>query len=176
MSVKSVESAPSPPCSTGGNAVGGSAAGSTVAGSGSGVASPNPFIPCEQLDNPLLVEVQGENGAYYHAHVRDVFKEEILLSFENDWQPRSRFPFSRIRLPPPPRNTEENAVVISPGQEIEVFSRASDQESCGWWRAMVKMIKGGFFVVDYLGWDTTYAEIVPARAPSAQKYSTLFIS
>merc|ERR1719361_455875 len=46
------------------------------------------------------------------------------------------------------------------GEEIEVFSRASDQESCGWWRAIIKMIKGDFHVVEYLGWETTYTEIV----------------
>ena len=46
-------------------------------------------------------------------------------------------------------------------QEIEVYSRASDQESCGWWRAVIKMIKGEFHVVEYLGWETTYTEIVP---------------
>jgi hypothetical protein len=34
---------------------------------------------------------------------------------------------------------------------FQVFSRASDQESCGWWRAIVKMIKGDFHVVEYLG-------------------------
>ncbi len=34
---------------------------------------------------------------------------------------------------------------------VQVFSRASDQESCGWWRAIVKMIKGDFHVVEYLG-------------------------
>ena len=44
----------------------------------------------------------------------------------------------------------------------QVFSRASDQESCGWWRAIVKMIKGDFHVVEYLGWETTYTEIVPS--------------
>ena len=43
-----------------------------------------------------------------------------------------------------------------------MFSRASDQESCGWWRAIVKMIKGDFHVVEYLGWETTYTEIVPS--------------
>ena len=45
------------------------------------------------------------------------------------------------------------------GEEIEVFSRASDQESCGWWRAVIKMIKGDFHVVEYLGWETTYTEV-----------------
>lgn len=29
-------------------------------------------------------------------------KAEILLGFEGDWQPASRFPMLRIRLPPPP--------------------------------------------------------------------------
>ena len=36
------------------------------------------------------VEVQGENSAYYRAHVVDVFENEILLRFEDDWQPPSR--------------------------------------------------------------------------------------
>ena len=45
----------------------------------------------------------------------------------------------------------------------QVYSRASDQESCGWWRAIVKMIKGDFHVVEYLGWETTYTEIVPSE-------------
>ncbi len=43
-----------------------------------------------------------------------------------------------------------------------MFSRASDQEACGWWRAIVKMVKGDFHVVEYLGWETTYTEIVPS--------------
>ena len=81
-------------------------------------------------------------------------------------------------------------------KNIQVYSRASDQESCGWWRAIVKMIKvewiaclfptlflfsfqcvhlfvpaisdsfstfqGDFHVVEYLGWETTYTEIVPS--------------
>ena len=45
---------------------------------------------------------------------------------------------------------------------LQVFSRASDQEPCGWWRAIVKMIKGDFHVVEYVGWETTYTEIVPS--------------
>jgi len=43
---------------------------------------------------------------------------------------------------------------------VEVYSRANEQDACGWWRALIKMIKGGFFVVNYLGWENTYEEIV----------------
>ena len=109
-------------------------------------------------DRLLLVEVQGENGAYYKAFVTDIFDEEIQLAFEKNWQPESKFPFSRVRLPPSTSGTPQ----YEQEQEVEVFSRASDQESCGWWRAIVKMIKGDFHVVEYLGWETTYTEIVPS--------------
>jgi len=108
----------------------------------------------------VLVEVQGQNGAYYKAYVTDVFEEdEIQLKFDMDWQPESKFPVSRVRLPPP---SPALPLEFTVGQEIEVFSRASDQESCGWWKALVKMIKGDFHVVDYLGWETKYTEIVPS--------------
>ena len=43
-----------------------------------------------RMNDKLLVEVQGENGAYYKAFVTDVFAEEIKLAFEHDWQPESR--------------------------------------------------------------------------------------
>ncbi len=84
------------------------------------------FLP----DDPLLVEVQGENGAYYKARVRDVFPDasEVLLCFERDWQPQSRFPLSRVRLPPP-HSLHMQPPHYTEGQEIEVYSRASDQVS-----------------------------------------------
>ncbi len=77
-------------------------------------------------DDALLVEVQGENGAYYKARVRDVFADsgEVLLCFERDWQPQSRFQLSRVRLPPP---LPAHVPHYQEGQEIEVYSRASDQ-------------------------------------------------
>jgi hypothetical protein len=71
----------------------------------------------------------------------------------------------RVRLPPPPigsSSQDGSASSVSrftEAEEIEVFSRASDQESCGWWRAVIKMIKGDFHVVEYLGWETTYTEV-----------------
>ena len=49
--------------------------------------------PTHDMDDPLLVEVQGENSAYYRARVADIFENEVLLRFEDDWQPASRFAF-----------------------------------------------------------------------------------
>ncbi|XP_043275840.1 synaptic functional regulator FMR1 isoform X3 [Venturia canescens] len=107
----------------------------------------------------LAVEVCGENGAYYKAYVTDVFEEEVQVAFDNDWQPESKFPFAQVRLPlkdgPKPEFQE--------GQEIEVLSRSNDQEVCGWWKAVIKMMKGGFLVVDYLGWECNYTEIVSSE-------------
>ena len=69
------------------------------------------------MSEKLLVEVQGENGAYYKAYVTEVCPEEIRLAFELDWQPESKFPFARVRLPPPaPPSPPE----FHTGQEIEV--------------------------------------------------------
>lgn len=123
------------------------------------------------MDDPLLVEVQGENSAYYRARVADIFENEVLLRFEDDWQPASRFAFSRVRLPPVAAGntssggggSSETAKEFKENEEVEVFSRASDQESCGWWRAVIKMYKGDFYVVEYLGWETTYTEIVASE-------------
>ncbi|XP_076348030.1 RNA-binding protein FXR1-like isoform X2 [Tachypleus tridentatus] len=109
----------------------------------------------------LAVEVCGENGAYYKAYVTNIHDDEVTVAFENDWQPESKFHFRRVRLPPVPLKEGEK-LELTEGQEIEVYSRANEQEACGWWRAVVKMTKGDFHVVEYLGWETTYTEIVPS--------------
>ncbi|XP_069669055.1 fragile X messenger ribonucleoprotein 1 homolog isoform X7 [Periplaneta americana] len=108
----------------------------------------------------LAVEVCGENGAYYKAFVTDVFDEEVSVAFENDWQPESKFPFSQVRLPPEGVPGKPD---FTENQEIEVYSRANEQEACGWWKAIIKMIKGDFHVVEYLGWENTYTEIVASE-------------
>ena len=68
-------------------------------------------------------------SAYYKAYVKDVFPEstEVLLRFERDWQPESRFPVARVRLPPPAPASGSASEAFKEGDEIEVFSRASDQ-------------------------------------------------
>ncbi|KAG8190748.1 hypothetical protein JTE90_024878 [Oedothorax gibbosus] len=105
------------------------------------------------------VEVCGENFAYYKAYITDIHEEEVTVAFENDWRPESKFPYNRVRLPPAAPKDEKPASIIE-GQEVEVFYGGDEQEVCGWWRALVKETKGDFHVVQYLGWDTMYAEIV----------------
>ncbi|XP_015907611.2 fragile X messenger ribonucleoprotein 1 isoform X2 [Parasteatoda tepidariorum] len=110
----------------------------------------------------VAVEVCGENGAYYKAYITDVHEDEVTVAFENEWQPESKFPYHRVRLPPTTPKDDKALNSMTEGQEVEVFSRANEQEACGWWRALVKMTKGDFHVVEYLGWETTYTEIVPS--------------
>ncbi|XP_021709823.1 synaptic functional regulator FMR1 isoform X3 [Aedes aegypti] len=105
----------------------------------------------------LFVEVCGENGANYKGVVTDVFEDGVLVAFENDWQEESKFLFSQVRLPP-----TETPTTFCEHMEVEVYSRSNDNEACGWWRAVIKMMKGEFFVVEYLGWDNSYTEIVSA--------------
>ncbi|XP_026668429.1 synaptic functional regulator FMR1 [Ceratina calcarata] len=83
----------------------------------------------------LTVEVCGENGAYYKAFVTDVFEDEVLVAFENDWQPESKFPFAQVRLP----LTDSQKPEFAENMEIEVFSRSNEHEACGWWKAVIKV-------------------------------------
>lgn len=108
----------------------------------------------------LAIEVCGENGAFYKAVMVDVHEDGVSVAFENDWQPQTKFPFRRVCLPP--ASSEDEKKDFTAGQEVEVFSRANEQEACGWWRAVVKMTKGSFHVVEYVGWETACTEIVPS--------------
>jgi len=108
----------------------------------------------------LAVEVRGENGAWYKAFVTDVHEDEISVAFENDWQPETKFLFSRSRLP---LKDGKGPFTFVENQEIEVYSKANEQEAFGWWKAVIKMIRGEFYVVEYVGWEMSYSEIVPAE-------------
>ncbi|XP_071988024.1 RNA-binding protein FXR2-like [Engystomops pustulosus] len=104
----------------------------------------------------IEVEVRGPGGAFYTAYVQDVQEETVCAVFPNSAMPERLVPFCDVRLPAPDSSPSD----INDGDQVEVNSRAADQESSGWWPARVRMQKGDFYVIEYYIYDSPYNEIV----------------
>ncbi|XP_052783565.1 RNA-binding protein FXR1-like isoform X2 [Mya arenaria] len=106
----------------------------------------------------LVVEIRGANGAYYKGYIKNIHDDEVTVSFENDWQPSRRVTMTEVR-PAPPKLVDKPEYKES--EQVEVFAKTQDDEAMGWWNARIKMFRGEFAVVEYVGWDKTYSDIVP---------------
>ncbi|KAM8704770.1 hypothetical protein ACLKA7_009256 [Drosophila subpalustris] len=105
----------------------------------------------------LMVEVRLDNGAYYKGQVTAVGDDGIFVDV--DGVPEVlKYAFVNVRLPP-----DELTVVAVPnfeeGMEVEVLTRTNERETCGWWVAVIKMLKAEICAVAYIGFETPYTEI-----------------
>lgn len=106
----------------------------------------------------LAVEVKAESGGYYKAYVKNIHMQEVTVACDEDWSNPKRVPFSQVRLPP----QSSNRCDLYVDDMIEVLSKARESDPfCCWWLARIVSKKGEFYVVQYVGWDSSCNEIVP---------------
>ncbi|CAL1538808.1 unnamed protein product [Lymnaea stagnalis] len=92
----------------------------------------------------LSVEVGGSNGVYYKAYLKSFYEDEVLVSFENNWQADKRVKLTNVRLPPKSGATKPE---FREDERVEVFGKVKDEEGLAWYPAKIKMLKGEFAVV-----------------------------
>ncbi|XP_028405557.1 synaptic functional regulator FMR1-like [Dendronephthya gigantea] len=106
----------------------------------------------------LAVEVRSQSGGYYKAYVKNIHTEDVSIARADDWSNPVRVPFADVRLPPPQSNIRCEFYV---DDLIEVLSRAQENDPLCWWLGRIVSKKGEFYVIQYVGWDSSYNEIVP---------------
>ncbi|XP_075148395.1 synaptic functional regulator FMR1 isoform X2 [Haematobia irritans] len=104
----------------------------------------------------LVVEVRLDNGAYYKGMVKSVHEDGVCC--EVDGVPGiQKYAFNNVRYPPD-ELTEPPAFEL--GQEVEVLTRRTAGEACGWWLGVLKMLNADICAVVYSGLDQSYTEVV----------------
>lgn len=68
-----------------------------------------------------------------------------------------KYPYCQIRFPP---ELQSEPYVYEEGMEVEVFSRPTDCEACGWWIASIKLLKPDICAVVCIGFENTYTDVV----------------
>ncbi|BFZ00616.1 hypothetical protein BsWGS_03656 [Bradybaena similaris] len=92
----------------------------------------------------LSVEVSDGNGVYYKAYLKSFYDDEVLVSFENNWQPDKRVKLLNVRLPP---KQCANKPDFKEDDRVEVFGKVKNGEGLAWYPAKIKILKGEFVVV-----------------------------
>eukprot|EP00795_Rhopilema_esculentum_P016229 gene16229-7603_t len=107
----------------------------------------------------VVVEVKNEaTGAYYQAEIKNIHSEEATIAFDYSPEQWIRVPLAVVRKPPA---KVRQALDFKEGDDVEVFSKAADNEPFGWWKAKIVTQKGELFVVKFKGFDDCFNEIVP---------------
>ncbi|KAK3095544.1 hypothetical protein FSP39_015938 [Pinctada imbricata] len=105
----------------------------------------------------------------YRAFLKNVYDDEVTVYFENDWQPEQRVRFNNVRLPP---KDQAHRPDFHEGENVEVYTKAAEDEYSGWWPAKLKMLKGEFAVIEYSGYESSYTDIVPLDRVRSANSST----
>ncbi|XP_059218436.1 fragile X messenger ribonucleoprotein 1 homolog isoform X1 [Stomoxys calcitrans] len=104
----------------------------------------------------LHVEVRLDNGAYYKGMVISVHHDGVCC--EVDGVPDiQKYAYNSVRFPP---EVNPEPPVFEQGQEVEVLTRRTGSEACGWWLGVLKMVNVEICAVVYSGLDQHYTEVV----------------
>jgi len=107
-----------------------------------------------------MVEVKGSNGAFYEAFLKDVTTDSIIVTFDKNWQPEKKIPFTEARLASQGDILTLNPEELVEGMHVEVSSRANDREPHGWFAATVMMVNPGKYAISY--------HLSPTRLPGCE--------
>jgi len=147
-------------------------------------AVPQPTTP-RPPSNPQYVfkpyEVKcPETFAWYTGYVKDLVEEDgkkkLKIKFPQDWKEEQIFNLEDVRPAPNP----DDAGTWQPvrGEFCEAQARSAQDEPYGWWGCKIQSQKGGFYLIEFTGWEDLHNEVFGKEMlrpqnphESLQKYS-----